>query len=234
MPQFRTFDLDNGLLDEDKESYPTMLYGWNSRLELDEPGNTYFGYVYHVQGSTRAMIETASQGAFALKKGMYFCANEPMIIEGGSGIVVVRPSFKGMPMIGGPIEEDGRLRYIDGCRDSLLIPPPKKGDPCLNALYFPPDVDQTMHTHPSVRAGVIANGTGECITPEGITQLTSGKAFIMPEKTEHKFRTGKSPMTVISYHPDSDFGPEDESHPMINRTIVDGVSAVQIPEIHTK
>jgi hypothetical protein len=41
-------------------------------------------------------------------------------------------------------------------------------------------------------------------------------------------------MDVIAFHPDSDFGPEDENHPMINRTIVNGVSANAIDEIKTK
>jgi hypothetical protein len=41
-------------------------------------------------------------------------------------------------------------------------------------------------------------------------------------------------MRVVAYHPDSDFGPQDEDHPMINRTIVDGVSASKIDAIRTK
>ena len=40
-------------------------------------------------------------------------------------------------------------------------------------------------------------------------------------------------MDVIAYHPDSDFGPQDEDHPMINRTIVDGVQASRIKDIHS-
>jgi hypothetical protein len=41
-------------------------------------------------------------------------------------------------------------------------------------------------------------------------------------------------MVVMAYHPDSDFGPEDENHPMINRTIVDGMSAAGLAAIRTK
>jgi hypothetical protein len=40
-------------------------------------------------------------------------------------------------------------------------------------------------------------------------------------------------MDVIAWHPDSDFGPEDDDHPMVNRTIVDGVSAAKIADIRT-
>jgi hypothetical protein len=60
-------------------------------------------------------------------------------------------------------------------------------------------------------------------------------AFIIHQEGVHKFRTGPdSIMVVIAYHPDSDFGPEDQNHPMINRTIVQGVSAAQLTEIQTK
>jgi hypothetical protein len=41
-------------------------------------------------------------------------------------------------------------------------------------------------------------------------------------------------MTVIAYHPDSDFGATHEDHPMINRTMVDGISAAKIDEIRTQ
>eukprot|EP00968_Pinguiococcus_pyrenoidosus_P010274 scaffold803_cov310-Pinguiococcus_pyrenoidosus.AAC.187 len=43
---------------------------------------------------------------------------------------------------------------------------------------------------------------------------------------EHAFATkGDEQMCVIAFHPDSDFGPQDECHPMINRTIINGRSA---------
>jgi hypothetical protein len=51
----------------------------------------------------------------------------------------------------------------------------------------------------------------------------------------HYFKTpADSSMTVIAYHPDSDVGSKDDDHPMVNRTIVDGVSAAKIDEIRTK
>ena len=49
------------------------------------------------------------------------------------------------------LETVGRLRYIDGCSDTLLICPPRVGEPCLNHLHIPPHTDQTPHTHPSAR-----------------------------------------------------------------------------------
>ena len=41
-------------------------------------------------------------------------------------------------------------------------------------------------------------------------------------------------MNVVAFHPDSDFGATDINHPMINRTIVDGISANSIDSIRTK
>ncbi len=42
-------------------------------------------------------------------------------------------------------------------------------------------------------------------------------AFIS-EGEVHRFKTGPEPMTIVALHPDSDWGPTDEAHPMINRT----------------
>jgi mannose-6-phosphate isomerase-like protein (cupin superfamily) len=148
-----------------------------------------------------------------------------MSISGGRGIIIERERYNGVLHIGGPVEAVGRLRYIDGCTDTLLIPPQRIGEPCLNALFFPPGIDQTMHTHPSDRIGMIYSGEGECETPDGVIQLQPGMIFCIHTHGAHRFRTPRGPMRVIAFHPDSDFGPDDEKHPMINRTIVDGVSA---------
>jgi hypothetical protein len=59
--------------------------------------------------------------------------------------------------------------------------------------------------------------------------------FCIHPEGKHKFRTGPdSPMRVLAYHPDSDFGPTDQDHPMINRTMVDGISARELTAIHTQ
>jgi len=159
--------------------------------------------------------------------------------------VISREQYRGLPMFVGPIEQEGRLKYIDGCTDSLLIPPVKLGDPCLNLLYFPPGIDQTTHTHPSDRIGLILSGHGRCHAwdldettgeyVEKLIDLTPGMLFTIHTNGKHKFSTpyGES-MRVLAYHPDSDFGPEDENHPMLNRTIVDGVSAKHIDAIRTE
>lgn len=230
---FSSFPFTNGLLyNYSQNQFPTNLFAWTEAKELNlkNHGSTYLGYVF--EGDVQLK---AAHNNYTLKTGQYFSINENLSLTGGKGIVIERIGYKGFNQIGGPVESWGRLRYIDGCTDSLLIAPVKLGDPCLNALFFPPNTDQTAHTHPSMRVGMVIAGQGECETPEGIHPLVPGQIFIIHEDGEHKFRTtGNSVLTVIAYHPDSDFGPQDEDHPMINRTIVNGISAAELDSIRTR
>tara|TARA_R110002096_G_scaffold422373_2_gene628816 strand:- start:693 stop:1388 length:696 start_codon:yes stop_codon:yes gene_type:complete len=231
MKPFSEFEFKNGLLfDYAENKFPSRLHAWNDAQSFDSEGSTYYGYVY----SGDVLLDTAAN-SYKLISRQYFCLNAPFSLSGGSGIVIERIGFKGMNSVGGPVESWGRLKYIDGCTDSLLLPPVRMGDPCLNALFFPEKIDQTAHTHPSMRVGMVIDGHGTCVTPDQDYDLTPGKIFIIHEDGHHKFKTepNKS-MTVVAYHPDSDFGPLDEDHPMINRTIVDGISAAKIKEIQTK
>ena len=45
--------------------------------------------------------------------------------------------------------------------------------------------------------------------------------FNRQEQELHSFRTTSDIMDIIAFHPDSDTGPTDENHPMINRTYID-------------
>jgi hypothetical protein len=166
---------------------------------------------------------------------MVFSVPGELEISGNSsGILISRHGYQGFFQIGGPIEQEGRLKYIDGCTDSLLIPPIMLGDPCLNLLYFPPGVNQTPHTHPSMRVGIVASGSGVCVTPRSNIPLIPGRAFVIHAEGVHSFSTQDGPMRVIAYHPDSDFGPTHQDHPMINRTIIEGRSASALAEIQTR
>lgn len=227
---FQLFDLNGGCLSELCDPrFPTAFYAWNQKtLKLGATG-THFGYV----AEDEALLQTES-GNFTLKEKMFFAVPNKLQIEHGKGVIMTRLGYKGMFYIGGAIEKEGRLRYIDGCRDTLLVPPLLKGDACLNALYFPKSITQTPHTHPSVRVGIVASGQGECVTPNGTFQLKAGKAFIISPEALHSFNTFADEMVVIAYHPDSDFGATHEVHPMVNRTIVNGVSASKLEEIRTK
>lgn len=228
---FVPYALDHGLLEDlSLDEFPTLLRAWCHAI-LPLSGNaTHFGYVY--EGRVRLIC---SSGAFDLCPGMYFSVFGDATLEGESkGIVVSRLGYRGFFQVGGPVEQQGRLKYIDGCTDSLLIPPVMLGDPCLNLLYFPPGIKQTQHTHPSVRVGLVIRGMGWCVTPAETIPLLPGKAFLIPAEGPHSFHTDASSMAVVAYHPDSDFGPTHENHPMINRTIVGGVSASQLAAIRTQ
>ena len=228
---FIPYQLSHGLLaDMRDEGFPSELWCWSNDFLQLKNNATHFGYVY--DGSIT--LEHAS-GSFKLSNGMYFSAPGETTIHGnGRGIVASRLGYDGFFYIGGPVEQRGRLKYIDGCTDSLLIPPVMMGDACLNLLYFPPGIKQTQHTHPSVRVGMVIRGRGACITRSGSIPLVAGGVFVIPTEGIHSFLTEDSDMAVVAYHPDSDFGPTHELHPMINRTIVDGLSANQISEIRTK
>ena len=62
--------------------------------------------------------------------------------------------------------------------------------------------------------------TASCVTDERVVALRPGMGWFIPANLRHAFRTGPSSLDVIAWHPDSDFGPTDEDHPMINRTIL--------------
>ncbi len=228
---FLPFELAHGRLAETGgDAFPSRLSAWRDEtLELAADGGTHFGYVH--KGA--ATLEAAS-GTFTLRRGMYFAAPGACRIGGGQGIVISRTGYRGMFVVGGPVEPRGRLRYIDGCTDSLLIPPQMLGDPCLNALYFPARVSQTEHTHPSARVGMIVSGAGECRTPESTFALAPGLVFIIVAGGRHSFTTADKELVVVAYHPDSDFGPTHQAHPMINRTLVRGVPASRLEAIRTR
>lgn len=246
--------------ESDHETYPIRYYNVINGLGLETNKDcSYYGYCY--DGSGVIVQEDAT--LFYIKSGMYFSSSNlnEIYSKQNCKIVVIEvhhnkgiyPStkYKAMDLLGGPIEKEGRLKYIDGCTDSLLIPPVKLGDPCFNHLHFPSNINQTQHTHPSHRIGIVAKGNGECITPFGNLPLTEGMIFVIKEwdgkeynkgldgkmypNGSHSFKTPKETgMDVIAFHPDSDFGATDINHPMINRTIVDGVSANSLKDIRTK
>jgi hypothetical protein len=212
-------EIETGLIFDCSHSFnPSRLYGHiTGQSAFEEPSSYYFGYV--LSGTVRIETMFHSQ-ALPIEKGMYFGLNGRFRIEGkGKVAVIERMGYRGLSTIGGPIEKDGRLLYIDYSRTSLLLPPARRGDPCLNLLTFPKGVQQTMHIHPTLRLGAVSSGAGQCIMP-GVapSPLREGMVFMIEEGCAHSFHTEEEPMGVIAFHPDTDWGPTDESHPMLNRT----------------
>jgi quercetin dioxygenase-like cupin family protein len=157
---------------------------------------------------------------FTLRAGTWFVAPEGAETAGGRGLAIIVPGYRGLRQLGGPLEPVGRLRYIDGCTDTLLVAPPRRGEPCLNHLHIPAGTLQSSHTHPSVRIGVIARGRGVCVTPDGRHPLAPGLGWVIPAGLRHAFHTDDASLDVVAWHPDTDVGPTDEDHPMLNRTIL--------------
>lgn len=169
---------------------------------------------------TMGTLHLSWAGEWALRPGMFAVLPAGAVVGGeGFGLAVIRRAYEGLFQVGGPVERVGRLRYIDGCTDTLLTCPPRWGEPCLNHLHIPAATLQTTHTHPSDRVGVITRGRGRCWTPAGSTPLRPGMGWWIPAGLPHHFETDDEPLDVLAWHPDSDFGPTDEVHPMINRTI---------------
>lgn len=183
-------------------------------LRIETPGSVFFTVLYG-----RPVVN-----GYGARPGMYGCA--PRILtfdapwESCRVMAVTAKRFLSIFSFGGPLEPEGRLRYIDGCTDTTLIAPWRLGDPCLNYLYFPPNTLQTAHTHPSHRVGAIYDGYGSCLTEDGETPMCKGDIFIIPADTVHWFRTTDSAMRISVFHPDSEFGPTDELHQMREATVL--------------
>lgn len=157
----------------------------------------------------------AGEDHFRLRAGSWFVRPGPASVRGAAGLVILDLATRGLAQLGGPLEPTGRLRYLDGCTDTLLACPPRLGEPSLNHLHLPAHTDQHPHTHASDRLGVIVRGRGACRTPEGLHPLEAGLGWWIPAGSEHSFVTTDHSLDVVAWHPDSVFGPTDEAHPMI-------------------
>jgi len=206
--------------------YPSKLDVVGGQKEFGGATQHTFGYALH--GSLKVQSE---HGSLDLKMGGWFAlagVGMVTVAAGDLAVLITRFGYRGQ-YAAGRIEERGRLSYIDGCSDSMLYYPPRLGDPVLNHLHFPPGIVQSQHTHPSIRLGIVARGKGHAFGPkvlgEGDTwteELSHGCVFLLHPQEMHSFRTdtARESMDVIAYHPDSDWGPTDQAHPMLNRTFI--------------
>ncbi len=210
------------MIDARETMYPCLLTVMREEGIIGESMSTLYGYVAEGDASIETMDFTVR-----LKRGGFFAVpGKAFITTRGMVAVIQRFGFTGQ-FAAGIREGRGRLSYIDGCSDSILVYPPRFGDPVLNHLHFPRGILQTQHTHPSIRLGIVADGRGEAWQQETNTSkgwskpLIEGSVFLLEEQELHSFRTDESAMDVIAFHPDSDWGPTDSGHPMIQRTYID-------------
>lgn len=219
---------DEALLDASTTMYPSRMQALRGELELGHATSSFYGYVVsgHLRIRTRTIEAMLAAGGFFAVPGPVWLRSE------GLAVVIERFGHRCLPQLGS-IEEQGRLAYIDGCSDTILASPARLGDPVLNHLHFPPGVRQSVHSHPSIRLGVVARGEGLAFGPgpsgEWRQPLRAGAMFLLPAHELHAFSTaesdahvrkGDSPgaLDIIAFHPDSDWGPTDAVHPMLNRT----------------
>lgn len=214
------------IIDQKDSMYPTEMFSIQHDFVIDDAMGNMYGYC------TKGSFAIHGEETWIVKEGNFFSIKTDLegetpieVLQEGQLFVILRYGFRGIDMVG-QSEKNGRLSYIDGCTDSLLVMPPRLGDPCLNYLHFPMGIDQTQHLHPSIRMGIVIGGKGEAFQkPEGKREgweedLTKGMMFCLEEGEVHSFRTAESYMDIIAYHPDSDFGPTDTNHPMLNRTYI--------------
>lgn len=204
-------------IDLSDSAYPARLDVIQERLNIGDTISTVYGFL--MKGS--AKVET-SYFKLWIDAGGFFCIPGEFLVDvDGVLIVIKRFGFRGT-LCAGRIEDVGRLSYIDGCSDTILVMPPRLGDPVLNYLHFPRGVNQTQHTHPTCRLGVVARGAGLAYGPGWEIDLSEGDVFQLDPHEVHSFQTIKTgtTMDVIAFHPDSDWGPTDSIHPMLNRTYV--------------
>lgn len=216
--------------------YPSKMVAVKETVELKEQHATIVGYVHSGKWRiTNASFtsEVGPESFFSAPGGAKF-----ELLEGDDSallVAITRYGYRGFALAG-QREKFGRMSYIDGCSDSLLIFPNRMGDMSLNHLHFPPGINQTQHIHPSIRFGIVAGGQGEAwyegatfIDQKGadhklkdgwVEPLLPGGMFLLEEQEQHSFRTYKEGMDVIAFHPEGNWGPTDENHPMLNKTLI--------------
>lgn len=115
----------------------------------------------------------------------------------------------------------GNLSYMDGGSNTTAINPGRLGDPVVNYVHFPPNMHQTLHTHPSHRIGMILKGNGKIeLDNDEFFNVNEGEVFYMRRYTLHNFITLDEPVIMFVFAPDSGTGPTDEVNPLKIRTYV--------------
>src|SRR6266849_116995 len=143
------------MLDARDSDFPSKLELLNGGKAITENTVTSYGYVL----AGRAEVE-ADGLSFSGHAGTFFCIpGEFELKTDGLVALIYRLGYRGQ-LTAGRVESAGRLSYLNGCSSTILVPPPKLGDPVLNHLHIPNGIDQAQHKHPSIRLGMVIRGEG--------------------------------------------------------------------------
>jgi hypothetical protein len=177
-------------------------------------------YWYSLAGTARIRTKgfdvTADVGTFGACPGPFDVVCQGLVI------MFERISYRGL-VSAGRLEDRGRLAFMDGCSDTVLIAPPQAGDPVLNHLHIPSTVKQSPHFHTSDRLGVVTGGSGVAwIGRDDVSEvrLQRGSIFCVEAHEVHSFETNEESLDIVVFHPDSDWGPTDAVHPMRTRSVL--------------
>lgn len=115
----------------------------------------------------------------------------------------------------------GNLSYMDGGTNTTAVNPGRLGDPVVNYVHFPAGMQQTLHTHPSHRVGMVLKGRGLIELDDSEFPLEPGDVFFMQRNVLHNFTCPHNEDVVLFvFAPDSGTGPTDEVNPLKIRTYV--------------
>ena len=135
--------------------------------------------------------------------------------------MVILDAGMALPPSGGYVEEAGRNRHADGCSSSLLVMPPRRGDPCVNHVHLIAGTVQPEHHHPSDRIGMVVRGSGLAHHESGPRMiLYPGRAWKIPAGERHHFETSGEPLDLLVFQPDSAWSPTGGAQPLLDATIL--------------
>lgn len=199
---------------------------WPLRLTKLEAGESRaFDYT---RGTYYIMLQNASYYSDSVKLedvNAALAVNNYFTIKCGQGTAVVI-EYMGIHLLESRyyVQDKlgmGNLSYMDGGTNTTAVNPGRLGDPVINYVHFPAGMEQTLHTHPSHRVGMILKGRGLVELDDSEFPLQPGDVFFMQRNVLHNFMCPHNEDVVLFvFAPDSGTGPTDEVNPLKIRTYV--------------
>jgi len=199
---------------------------WPLRLTKLESGESRaFDYT---KGTYYVMLQNASYYSDNVKLedvNAALAVNNHFTIKCGKGTAVVI-EYMGLRLLESRyyVQDklgQGNLSYMDGGTNTTAVNPGRLGDPVINYVHFPAGMQQTLHTHPSHRVGMVLKGRGLVELNDSEFPLEQGDVFFMQRNVLHNFMCPYDKDVVLFvFAPDSGTGPTDEVNPLKIRTYV--------------